>query len=293
MTHREAGLLGVAKSVERQRKLREDNISSYNKNPKLCLNCGTAIPYDKRVNSFCCSSCSQKYNNRERFTSIQERYHSSIIHGGDGHRFLCVNCGKILKSLDSHFCSNDCEEIFKAKRLQTGKSISKENAKDVYGSVKTEPTPCPVCGNPVYGSKSQFCCHLCCEKARWAEIKERIVANGKFPASSTTNETDRRTVRKYLEEENGHLCAVCGRREWNDKPIPLIVDHIDGVSTNHSVENFRLICPNCDATSETFKNKHSRKSSRTWRKKYYHPRSGQVPDAQNVDDERGFEVVFS
>lgn len=37
--------------------------NEYDLNPKLCLHCGTAIPFEKRVNKFCNSSCSATFNN--------------------------------------------------------------------------------------------------------------------------------------------------------------------------------------------------------------------------------------
>lgn len=37
--------------------------TEYELNPKLCLHCGTAIPFEKRWNKFCNSSCSATFNN--------------------------------------------------------------------------------------------------------------------------------------------------------------------------------------------------------------------------------------
>ena len=37
--------------------------NEYDLNPKLCLHCGAAIPFEKRVNKFCNSSCSATFNN--------------------------------------------------------------------------------------------------------------------------------------------------------------------------------------------------------------------------------------
>lgn len=37
--------------------------NEYDLNPKLCLQCGTAIPFEKRANKFCNSSCSATFNN--------------------------------------------------------------------------------------------------------------------------------------------------------------------------------------------------------------------------------------
>jgi hypothetical protein len=46
---------------------------------------------------------------------------------------------------------------------------------------------------------------------------------------------------------------ICGLSEWLDVPIALVSDHIDGDSTNNDLDNFRIICNNCDATLPTFK----------------------------------------
>lgn len=45
----------------------------------------------------------------------------------------------------------------------------------------------------------------------------------------------------------------CGLDSWINQPIPLVVDHIDGDTSNHSLDNLRLVCPNCDALSSTYK----------------------------------------
>lgn len=39
------------------------NVADYNDNPKLCKECQCGIPYDKRYNVFCSSSCAGRYNN--------------------------------------------------------------------------------------------------------------------------------------------------------------------------------------------------------------------------------------
>ena len=88
------------------------------------------------------------------------------------------------------------------------------------------------------------------------------------PYCSTTNDTRRPVARKYLEETIGHKCAICGVTMWNGQPIPLVVDHIDGDSTNHAISNIRLICYNCDAQTLSFKRRGNHTSTRIWRSKY-------------------------
>jgi hypothetical protein len=44
-----------------------------------------------------------------------------------------------------------------------------------------------------------------------------------------------------------YRCSCCGYTEWMGKPIPLELDHIDGIHFNNEISNLRLICPNCHA----------------------------------------------
>ena len=62
---------------------------------------------------------------------------------------------------------------------------------------------------------------------------------------------------KRLKKERNweHKCSVCNLCEWNGKPIPLEIDHIDGCHSNNTYENLRAICPNCHAQTDTYKGK--------------------------------------
>lgn len=61
-------------------------------------------------------------------------------------------------------------------------------------------------------------------------------------------------------------CQLCGITNWNDKPIVLQIDHIDGDILNNTPKNLRVICPNCHSQTETYANKNNRTSGRTWRR---------------------------
>lgn len=65
----------------------------------------------------------------------------------------------------------------------------------------------------------------------------------------------RTKAKKLLLHNLGHRCSVCGYSTWNNKPIPLTCDHIDGDSSNCCFDNFRLICANCDRQQPTFGSK--------------------------------------
>lgn len=55
----------------------------------------------------------------------------------------------------------------------------------------------------------------------------------------------------------GHKCECCGNEAWRDQPIPLEVHHLDGNNLNNEIENLKLLCPNCHAQTENFRNRNT------------------------------------
>lgn len=62
-----------------------------------------------------------------------------------------------------------------------------------------------------------------------------------------------RLLRRLIEAGlKGAACEACGRTEWEGAPIPLHLDHINGVPTDNRLENLRALCPNCHALTPTY-----------------------------------------
>ena len=51
-------------------------------------------------------------------------------------------------------------------------------------------------------------------------------------------------IREGIKEPK---CEICGLTEWNGKPIPLELHHIDCNHYNNEFDNLQILCPNCHA----------------------------------------------
>lgn len=82
---------------------------------------------------------------------------------------------------------------------------------------------------------------------------ERIIPLSNILVKNSTYTTIWRLKRRLLQEGMlEYKCYLCGLTEWNEMPITLQLDHINGVRLDHRIQNLRLLCPNCHSQTETF-----------------------------------------
>ena len=57
-----------------------------------------------------------------------------------------------------------------------------------------------------------------------------------------------------------YVCKCCGSEPiWCGKPMPLILDHINGINNDNRLENLRFVCSNCDSQLITYKSRNRTK----------------------------------
>ena len=88
------------------------------------------------------------------------------------------------------------------------------------------------------------------EKFR-AKFETSDILEGKHPQYPTSKLSRRLVKEGYFE----YKCSHCSIQDWNDKPLTLELDHIDGDNSNHQLDNLRLLCPNCHSQTPTYRNR--------------------------------------
>lgn len=77
------------------------------------------------------------------------------------------------------------------------------------------------------------------------------ILSGKHPTYSGTLLKNRLIKEDILPNK----CQRCGIDSWNGEPITLELDHINGNNQDHTLDNLRILCPNCHSQTATYRSK--------------------------------------
>jgi predicted nucleic acid-binding Zn ribbon protein len=135
------------------------------------------------------------------------------------------------------FCSNSC-------------SASHNNKRRKKPFTKT----CLHCNTTIH-DKRKFCSNTCQHDYRTNVEMPLLISEGKVHTRST--------LVKYLKKTFGHQCSMCQLTTWQNHPIMLELDHIDGNAANNLPNNLRLLCPNCHSTTDTWKGRNRGKGRKS------------------------------
>jgi len=143
---------------------------------------------------------------------------------------LCKQCGKEYLGRGKSFCSQTCNGFY-------------QNSIRFKPSIKTK--SCLFCGDETRNYK--FCSNQCHKKYDQKKIFNLI--------ESGDTSLDFRQYKKFLINKYGEKCMICNWGESNpySNKVPIEIEHIDGNSDNNSLENLKLLCPNCHSLTPTYK----------------------------------------
>ena len=199
--------------------------------------------------------------------------------------------GKKSRELITLSCSH-CGVLFERTKTEIQKLIRLERtswycSKACSDLARKTPTKnCLCCGKEFHQSSvaSKFCSRSCSAKynnilrgKKETRTREQFLRDMREKKDEeirigledgTLTDSKRQTTKSYLIRTRGHVCEICGTTEWNGQPVPLVLDHIDGNSSNNLGTNLRLVCGNCDMQLPTYKSK-NKGNGRAYRRKRY------------------------
>lgn len=139
--------------------------------------------------------------------------------------------------------------------------------KDRKNAKRPKITCSRICSNTYFPRRKSvypktFICQQCGKESPWchssrnkfcsAPCRGNSIADEARTRYKTGNLSYRNTLRKFIAENSGYRCNICGISEWNSKPLTLQVNHVDGNASNNDPGNLELICPNCHTQTSTY-----------------------------------------
>ncbi len=140
------------------------------------------------------------------------------------------------------------------KDLSQKISIPKKGCSTTPGRKNEEKTkPCLFCKELTY-TRNKYCSNECQHSHAYAQKVEQLLA-GDFANKYLRGSQDS-WLRRFMVSYYGETCNACGvGNSYNNKPLLLEIDHINGRCHNNILSNLRFLCPNCHSQTDNYKAK--------------------------------------
>jgi hypothetical protein len=109
-------------------------------------------------------------------------------------------------------------------------------------------------------------CTVECQTVAQRKVRQQNLLDGKYIGKELAFYTGS-FARLLMIDMFGYKCNACGISEWNGKEITLEANHIDGKSSNNSIDNLEFLCPNCHSQTPTFRALNKNNATRLTRRK--------------------------
>ncbi len=151
---------------------------------------------------------------------------------------------------------NDCDKVFTVKPSDRKVFCSQSCAATTNntGRRRRKITYCLNCKGETPRSTYKYCSSTC-QKIYQYKLYIKGWKEGKVSGLDKNLGIVTDQIKRYLREKYNNKCCLCGWSQVNSKTgiVPLVADHIDGKWQNNKEKNLRLLCPNCDSLTPTYK----------------------------------------
>lgn len=136
-------------------------------------------------------------------------------------------------------------DLPKKRKINDCETFNKGTGKKTY---------CLNCQEEITHKYKNLYCGSICHHEHQSQEKYNYFLTNPIEFQRANFSTD--VPKKFILKEQENKCAICNQEtSWNNKPLVLILDHIDGNAANNTRDNFRCVCPNCDSQLDTYKSK--------------------------------------